>query len=81
VIVYEQAAECAGHIRPASDVYPLERANRIEQPRVMHVEAGLTKNASELEDVHRQIHCPAPLASARLRIAWTRSPRTAWISS
>ena len=81
VPVDEQASQRRRDIGAAADVDPFERADRVQQAAVMHLEPRRAQHASEQQDVEGQVHEPAPRASARLSIACRRSPRTAWMSS
>jgi hypothetical protein len=81
VPVDEQAAKRPADVLAAGDAYPLERTHGIEEPAVMHVEPRRAKHAAKQQHVagesgfllSRRHDVPA---SARLRIACSRSPRT-----
>ena len=89
----EQGAQRRAHVGAAADADPFQRADRVEQAAVVHVEPGGAEDAAEQQQVRGErvgrcrigrsaVHgSTGPRASARLSIACSRSPRTAWMSS
>src|SRR5688572_8990114 len=81
----EEASERRPHVGAATNADPLERAQGIGQPAMVHIEAGGAEHAAEQQHVARECGVAhdraAPRASARLSSVCSRSPRTDSMSS
>src|SRR5688572_19609793 len=84
-VVHQKAAQSRAYVGPAADARPLERAQRVDEPSVMNIQAAGAQQTSEQEHVVRQRFAhhawAGPLASARFRSAGRRSPRIEAMSS
>ena len=63
--MHEQAAQRGGDVGAAADADPFERADRVEQPAVVHVEAGGAQHAAEQQHVAGEARAVAHVAVAR----------------
>ena len=53
-IVHQQAAQRGGDVGAAANVSTFERAHRVEQPSVVHVEPRRAQQAAEQKNVGRR---------------------------